>query len=141
MNRHDDAPRNDDAGSESPRAEASASIPVTTGGGVRVALAVVSVLLFLEAVVVSALVVWLVVDLFALEPSSYVTAIALIAIVVIGAIWVWAVASASLFGVPRGRGRPRSCGRSCSSRSQSAHSRGCSPAPMSGGCCSCPRSP
>ena len=72
-------------------------------GGVRAALAVVSVLLFLEAVVVSALVVWLVIDLISLEPSSYVTAIALIALVVIGAIWVWAVAVASLRRAPWSR--------------------------------------
>jgi hypothetical protein len=102
VNRRDDAAQNDDADSASPGAEASAS-PVANGSGVRVALAVVSVLLFLETAVLTALVVWLVVDLFALEPSSYVTAIALIAIVVIGAIWVWSVAIASLRRAPWAR--------------------------------------
>ena len=105
MNRRDDAPHDDDAAPASPRPEASESTRegAPGRGGVRAALAVVSVLLFLEAAVVSALVVWLVVDLVSLEPSSYVTAIALIALVVIGAIWVWAVAVASLRRAPWSR--------------------------------------
>ncbi|MCD2444002.1 hypothetical protein LQ757_17100 [Agromyces sp. SYSU K20354] len=102
MNRRDDAGRRDDAASESPRPETSAP-QSAAGGGVRAALTVVSVLLFLEAAVVTALVVWLVIDLISLEPSSYVTAIALIAIVVIGAIWVWAVAIATLRRAPWAR--------------------------------------
>ena len=105
MNRRDDAPHDDDAAPASPRPEASESTNEggVRHGGVRAALAVVSVLLFLEAAVVSALVVWLVVDLVSLEPSSFVTAIALIALVVIGAIWVWAVAFASLRRAPWSR--------------------------------------
>ena len=105
MNRRDDAPHDDDAVPASPSPEASESTRegATGHGGVRAALAVVSVLLFLEAAVVSVLVVWLVVDLVSLEPSSYVTAIALIALVVIGAIWVWAVAVASLRRAPWSR--------------------------------------
>ncbi|GAA1749098.1 hypothetical protein [Agromyces humatus] len=98
----DDAARDEDAASGSPHPGTSAR-ESAAGGGVRVALTVVSVLLFLEAAVVSALVVWLVIDLVSLEPSSYVTAIALIVIVVIGAIWVWAVAIASLRRAPWAR--------------------------------------
>ena len=105
MNRRDDAPHDDDAAPGSPHPEASESTNEGGAGrsGVRAALAVVSVLLFLEAAVVSALVVWLVIDLISLEPSSYVTAIALIALVVIGAVWVWAVAVASLRRAPWSR--------------------------------------
>ena len=102
MNRRDDAPYDDDAAPGSPHPEASESTN-EGGAGVRAALTVVSVLLFLEAAVVSALVVWLVIDLISLEPSSYVTAIALIALVVIGAVWVWAVAVASLRRAPWSR--------------------------------------
>ena len=43
-----------------------------------------------------ALVIWLVIDLFSLEPSSYATAIALLVLVAIGAIWVVTVAVGSL---------------------------------------------
>lgn len=64
--------------------------------GVRTALVVVSVLLFLEAAAMVALVIWLVIDLFSLEPSSYATAIALLVLVAIGAIWVVTVAFGSL---------------------------------------------
>lgn len=107
MNRRDDAPNDaphdDDGSPRSPHPGASESTNASGGGGERAALAVVSLLLFLEAAIVSALVVWLVVDLISLEPSSYVTAIALIALVVIGAIWVWAVAIASLRRAPWAR--------------------------------------
>jgi hypothetical protein len=68
----------------------------SVSGGVKAALVVVSALLFLEAVALVAIIVWLVVDLVTLEPSSYPTAIALIVLVVIGAVWVGAVAIASL---------------------------------------------
>ena len=64
--------------------------------GVRAALAVVSGVLFLEAAGLVAIGVWLVVDLFALRPSSPATAIALIVLVVIAAAWVAAVAIGSL---------------------------------------------
>jgi len=65
-------------------------------GGVRAALIAVAALLFLEAAALVAVVVWLVVDLLALEPSSYATAIALLVLVAIGAIWVVTVAFGSL---------------------------------------------
>ena len=102
MNRRDDTPHDDDASAR--RDAPESTLEGASGhGGVRAALAVVSVLLFLEAAVVTALVVWLIIDLVSLEPSSYVTAIALIALVVIGAIWVWAVAIASLRRAPWSR--------------------------------------
>ncbi|WP_308799672.1 hypothetical protein [Agromyces silvae] len=53
----------------------------------RGALAVVRILLFLEAAAVVAVVGWLVIDLFALRPSSYATAIALIVVAALGAVW------------------------------------------------------
>ena len=68
----------------------------TPDTGVRTALVVVSVLLLLEAAAMIALVIWLVIDLFSLEPSSYATAIALLVLVAIGAIWVVTVAVGSL---------------------------------------------
>jgi hypothetical protein len=105
VNRRDDTPYDDDGAPGSPHPEASESTKQLgpSRGGVRAALAIVSALLFLEAAVVSGLVVWLVIDLISLEPSSYVTAIALIALVVFGAIWVWAVAVASLRRAPWSR--------------------------------------
>ena len=63
----------------------------------------VSALLFLEAAALVGIVVWLIVDLIALQPSSYATAIALIVLVVIGAVWVGAVAVASLRRAPWSR--------------------------------------
>ncbi|MDQ0574740.1 hypothetical protein [Agromyces albus] len=72
-------------------------------GGVRAALVVVSTLLLLEAAALVAVVVWLLVDLVVARPSSYATAIALLVIVVIGAIWVGAVAVASLRRAPWSR--------------------------------------
>ena len=68
--------------------------------GVKAALAVVSGVLFLEAAGLVAIGVWLVVDLFALRPSSPATAIALIVLVVIAAAWVAAVAIGSLRQAP-----------------------------------------
>ncbi|WP_350347205.1 hypothetical protein ABIQ69_11245 [Agromyces sp. G08B096] len=65
-------------------------------GSPRTALVVLSALLFLEAAAMVAIVFWLVVDLFSFEPSSYATAVALIVIAAIGAIWTVAVAVASL---------------------------------------------
>jgi len=72
----------------------------SVSGGVRAALIVVTALLFLEAAALVAIVVWLVVDLLALQPSSYATAVALIVLVVIGAVWVGAVAIGSLRRAP-----------------------------------------
>lgn len=64
--------------------------------GVRAALTTISVLLFAEAVGMIVIVGWLLIDLFALRPSSYATAIALIVLAAIGAIWTIGVAIASL---------------------------------------------
>ena len=83
-------------------AEPAADAPGAQSG-TRAALVVVSVLLFAEAAAMTALVVWLLVDLFALEPSSYATAIALLVLVAIGALWVVAVAFASLRRAPWSR--------------------------------------
>lgn len=71
--------------------------------GVRAALTAISVLLFLEAAGMLAIVAWLVVDLFALRPSSYATAIALIVLAAVGAIWTSGVAIASLTRRPWSR--------------------------------------
>ena len=73
-------------------------------GGVRAACVTVSVLLVAEAAGMIALVVWLLVDLVALQPSSYATAIALLVLVVIGALWVTAVAIGSFRRAPWTRG-------------------------------------
>jgi hypothetical protein len=70
---------------------------------VRAALAVVSVLLVLEAVAVAALAVWLVVDLLTMQPSSFATAVALIVLVAIAAAWLTAIALASLRRAPWAR--------------------------------------
>ena len=83
----------DDPG-ESDRADAGAA--TAPAGGVRTALLVVSALLLLEAAAVIALLVWLIVDLLTLQPSSIATAVALIVLVAVGAAWLTAVALASL---------------------------------------------
>lgn len=72
-------------------------------GGVKAALVVVSGILLLEAAALAAVVVWLLIDLVALAPSSYATAIALLVLVVIAAVWVGAVAVASLRCAPWSR--------------------------------------
>jgi hypothetical protein len=72
------------------------SDPGRPAPGVRAALTTITALLFLEAVGMIAIVGWLVVDLFALQPSSYATAIALIVLAAVGAIWTLGVAIASL---------------------------------------------
>ncbi|MFB6612473.1 hypothetical protein ACFCVO_19290 [Agromyces sp. NPDC056379] len=95
MNRRDDAPLD--------ARDASSGEAATPESGVRAALVVVSVLLFLEAAAMVALVIWLVIDLFSLEPSSYATAIALLVLVAIGAIWVVTVAFGSLRQAPWSR--------------------------------------
>lgn len=68
--------------------------------GVKAALVVVSAILVLEALALLGVVVWLVVDLLALQPSSYATAIALIVVVLIAVAWVSAVAIGSLRRAP-----------------------------------------
>jgi hypothetical protein len=70
--------------------------PAASVGGVRAALVTVSIVLALEALALVAVVVWLVIDLLTVEPSSYATAIALLVLVLIGAVWMVAVAIGSL---------------------------------------------
>ena len=70
--------------------------PAASVGGVRTALVTVTILLALEALALIAVVAWLVIDLLTVEPSSYATAIALLVLVVLGAIWISAVAIGSL---------------------------------------------
>jgi hypothetical protein len=72
-------------------------------GGVRAALVTISVVLVLEALAVIGVAIWLIVDLIALQPASYATAIALIVLVVLGAIWVGATALASFTRAPWSR--------------------------------------
>jgi hypothetical protein len=87
------------------RQPADESMPeaASISGGVRAALMVVSGILLLEALALMAVVAWLVIDLLALEPSSYASAIALLVLVVIAAIGVGAVAVASLRRAPWSR--------------------------------------
>ena len=87
------------------RESADGSMPqaASESGGVRAALVVVSGVLLLEAAALAAIVVWLVIDLLAFEPSSYATAIALLVLVVIALAWVGAVAVASLRRAPWSR--------------------------------------
>ncbi|ANJ27637.1 hypothetical protein ATC03_13890 [Agromyces aureus] len=73
-------------------------------GGVRAALITISGVLVLEALGLIAVVVWLVVDLLSLAPSSYATAIALLVLVLIAALWVGAIAIGSLRRAPWSRG-------------------------------------
>ncbi|MBM7504228.1 hypothetical protein ACFPER_12125 [Agromyces aurantiacus] len=63
----------------------------------------VTALLFAEAGALIAVLVWLVVDLLVMRPSSFATAIALIVLVAIGAAWVTAVAVASVRRAPWSR--------------------------------------
>ena len=85
------------------RADGDMPAAASVSGGVKAALVTVSALLFLEAAALVGIVVWLIVDLISLQPSSYATAIALIVLVVIGAVWVGAVAFASLRRAPWSR--------------------------------------
>ena len=87
------------------RAPVDGSMPgaASDSGGVKAALLVVSGILLLEAAALAAVVVWLVIDLMALAPSSYATAIALLVLVVIALVWVGAVAFASLRRAPWSR--------------------------------------
>ena len=92
--------RRDDEGFEGVAGEASDGRPEA---GVRTALVTVSVMLVLEALAVVGVAIWLIVDLISLQPSSYATAIALIVLVVIGAIWISATAFASFARAPWSR--------------------------------------
>ena len=87
------------------REHADPSMPETASdsGGVRAALVVVSGILLLEAAALTGVVVWLLIDLLALAPSSYATAIALLVLVVMAAAWVGAVAVASFRRAPWSR--------------------------------------
>lgn len=92
-----------DEGRDAAEASGGPETGARADGGVRAALVVVSTLLLLEAAALVAVVVWLLVDLVVAQPSSYATAIALLVLVVIGAIWVGAVAVASLRRAPWSR--------------------------------------
>ena len=84
--------------------EAAAGPPEAPfAGRVRAALVTVTALLFAEAGALVAVLVWLVVDLLVLRPSSVATAIALIVLVAIGAAWVSAIAVASVRRAPWSR--------------------------------------
>lgn len=84
--------------------EASAGPPeAPVAGGVRAALVTVTALLFAEAGALIAVLVWLVVDLLVLRPSSVATAVALIVLVAIGAASVSAIAVASARRAPWSR--------------------------------------
>ncbi|UIP58090.1 hypothetical protein DSM26151_09600 [Agromyces marinus] len=72
-------------------------------GGVRTAYATVVGLLFAEAAAVAAMLVWLVIDLLVLRPSSFATAVALIVVVAIAAVWVGAIAVGALRRAPWSR--------------------------------------
>lgn len=87
------------------REHADESMPeaASDSRGVRTALTIVSGILLLEALALAAVVVWLVIDVLALEPSSFATAIALLVLVVIAAIGVGVVAIASLRRAPWSR--------------------------------------
>jgi hypothetical protein len=63
----------------------------------------VNIVLVLEALAVVAVAIWLIVDLVSLQPTSYATAIALIVLVIVGAIWVGATAVASFSRAPWSR--------------------------------------
>lgn len=77
--------------------------PDPSPGGVRAALVTVSVLLFAEAAALVAMVAWLLFDVVVLQPSSFATAVALIAITAIAAVWVTAIAVASVRRAPWSR--------------------------------------
>ncbi|KQM84698.1 hypothetical protein ASE68_13495 [Agromyces sp. Leaf222] len=72
-------------------------------GGVRAALVTVTGVLALEALGLVAVVVWLVVDLLSMAPSSYATAIALLVLVLLAAVWMVAVAIGSVRRAPWAR--------------------------------------
>lgn len=77
--------------------------PASDPTRVKAALVVISAVLMLEAAALIALVVWLVIDLVVLQPSSYATAIALLVLVAIGALWLSLTAVGSLRRVPWSR--------------------------------------
>ncbi len=72
-------------------------------GGVRAAFVTVVALLFAEAGALVAVLVWLVVDLLVLQPSSFATAVALVVVVAIAAAWITASAVASARRAPWSR--------------------------------------
>jgi hypothetical protein len=83
--------------------DAARDRPESSPGGVRAALLTVSLLLFVEAAALAAVVVWLVFDLVVLRPSSFATAVALVVITALAAVWVAAVAVASVRRAPWSR--------------------------------------
>ena len=60
-------------------------------------------LLGLEALLVTAVAVWLLIELLTVRPESYASAVAIVALAVVAAVWVFATALAAL----RGRGWSR----------------------------------
>ncbi|GAA2040466.1 hypothetical protein GCM10009819_27480 [Agromyces tropicus] len=77
-------------------------MPVNQGGA-RAAFVTVVGLLFAEAAGLAAVLVWLVVDLLVLRPSSLATALALVVLVAIATAWVAAIAVAALRRAPWSR--------------------------------------
>lgn len=69
----------------------------------RAALVIINLVLALEALALVGVFVWLIVDVLTLEPSSYATAVALIVLVAIGAVFLVAVALASMRRAPWSR--------------------------------------
>jgi hypothetical protein len=55
-----------------------------------------AVLLFLEAALVAGLTVWLIVDLLTMAPDSFVSAVAIVVLVALAAVWVTATAIGAL---------------------------------------------
>ncbi|GAA1446517.1 hypothetical protein GCM10009617_28220 [Leifsonia poae] len=84
--------------------------PNRSSGGVKAGavrrpplLVALAVLMFLEAALVAALAVWLLVDLLTLKPQSFASAVAIVVLVVAAAVWVTGTA----IGVLRARGWSR----------------------------------
>ncbi|MGO2658765.1 hypothetical protein [Mycetocola reblochoni] len=67
-------------------------------------LPVLTAILLAEALVMTAIVLWLIVDLVTLTPSSYATAVAITVLAAIGAAFVWAIALMCLRRRARFRG-------------------------------------
>lgn len=72
--------------------------------GARAPLALLSIILFAEAALLAAVLIWLAWELVTEQPTSIATAIALFVVVLIGAVWVTAVAVGSVRRQPWVRG-------------------------------------
>ncbi|MGO3886310.1 MAG: hypothetical protein ACTJHU_08435 [Mycetocola sp.] len=77
-------------------------MPTTAPGAWK--LRALTAILILEALVMVAIVLWLIVDLFTLTPSSYATAIAITVLAAIGAVFIGVIATMCLRRHPRFRG-------------------------------------